>query len=91
MYKGSKKTVLVFKSRDGGMFDEAHFIVKEDLDAKEEDIVKEANRIICEYGSYKARDKKIKKGKSGTFWYIWGLFSGFGAFALCLVLSQLLV
>ena len=81
MYKGSKKTVLVFKGRDNRIFDEAHFIVKDDITTPDEDIVKEANRIISEYGSYTSQRKtNRKKEKNSTFWYICGLMSGCAVF-----------
>ena len=52
MYKGSRKQVMVIKGT-GGIFDEAHFIVNDNNGNRvsEDDMVKEANRIIAEYRS----------------------------------------
>ena len=90
MYKGSKKTVLVFKGKERGLFDEAHFIVREDHSATEEDILKEANRIISEYGNYSVKRKAShKKEKSSMFWYIWGLISGCAGFIICAIVCNI--
>ena len=93
MYRGSKKTVLVFKGKDSRIFDEAHFIVREDLSCvKDEDIMKEANRIISEYGNYTHKYKNSKKReKSSIFWYIWGLISGFVGFITASIICNLIM
>ena len=90
MYRGSKKTVLVFKGKDSRIFDEAHFIVREGLSSvQDEDITREANRIISEYGSYAQNRKSAnKKEKSSMFWYIWGLISGFFGFIISAVICN---
>ena len=74
MYKGSKKQVMVIKGRGEGIFDEAHFILG-DNSACEEDMVKEANRIIAEYRDYRLPQANKSKQKGATFWYICGLSS----------------
>lgn len=92
MYKGSKKTILVFKGgKDSRIFDEAHFIVKDNISEDENDIVKEANRIISEYGNYSVSHKSKKRAEKGsTFWYIWGLISGISFFCICMILCNLI-
>lgn len=91
MYRGSKKTVLVFKGKDRSIFDEAHFIVRENISAPEDDIIKEANRIIAEYGNYKVNTrKKGKKEKGNIFWYITGLICGLATFSLSAVILRVL-
>ena len=90
MYKGRKKTVLVFKG-DSRIFDEAQFIVREDNGAGDEDILKEANRIISEYGNYTSTCKKTTKNKNGsTFWYIMGLVSGGAGAIISMIAFNLL-
>ena len=93
MYRGSKKTVLVFKGKDSRIFDEAHFIVRENLSSLEdEDITKEANRIISEYGMYTQNHKLAKKKeKNSIFWYIWGIISGSVLFILAGALCKLIL
>jgi len=91
MYRGSKKTVLVFKGQDRSIFDEAHFIVRENISAPDDDIIKEANRIIAEYGDYKLKGQKSKKKeKSSIFWYISGIISGIILITLSAVILLIL-
>lgn len=92
MYRGSKKTVLVFKGQDRSVFDEAHFIVRENISAGEDDIIKEANRIIAEYGDYKVRsERRHKKEKGSLFWYITGLICGIAFFSLSTLICKVLM
>lgn len=90
MYKGSRKQVMVIKGTNGGIFDEAHFIVN-DNSVTEEDMVKEANRIIAEYRSYNINEKNKKTTKGSTFWYISGLISGFLGVICCLLVISLIL
>ncbi len=91
MYRGSKKTVLVFKGRDSKIFDEAHFIVKDNTGAREEDIIKEANRIISEYGNCNGvNSARTKKERGNLYWYVWGLVSGIFMFSLSSLLLSLI-
>ena len=95
MYKGSRKQVMVIKGT-GGIFDEAHFIVNDNNGNRvsEDDMVKEANRIIAEYrscgiGGTEGKGRRANRGS--TFWYISGLVSGFlGVLCCLLVISAIL-
>lgn len=92
MYKGSRKQVMVIKGT-GGIFDEAHFIVNDNNGNRvsEDDMVKEANRIIAEYRSCEIAGKSSKVNRGSTFWYISGLVSGFlGVLCCLLVISTIL-
>lgn len=55
--KTFRKDLVVIKDLDGGVIDEAFFFLKDGASADEEEIVREANRII-------ERSKHIKAIKS---------------------------
>ena len=57
MLKGAQKRMIVVKTQDSRVFEEAYFVMRTDSAASGEDMVSEANRIIekcCE----KRRDKR---------------------------------
>ena len=57
MLKGAQKKMIVVKTQDSKVFEEAYFVMRTDTAASGEDMVSEANRIIekcCE----KRRDKR---------------------------------
>ena len=57
MLKGAQKRMIVVKTQDSRVFEEAYFVMRTDTAASGEDMVSEANKIIercCE----KRRDRK---------------------------------
>ncbi|MBR3879045.1 MAG: hypothetical protein IKJ24_02870 [Clostridia bacterium] len=59
MLKGAQKKMIVVKTQDSRVFEEAYFVMRTDTSASGEDMVSEANRIIercCE----KRRDRRRK-------------------------------
>ena len=74
MLKGINKRVIIIKNPESEIFEEAYFIVKNKsifTQAKENDMVLEANRIISDYSRQqkvavnKSGDNKIKSSKIG--------------------------
>ena len=57
MIRGAQKKVVVIKTADSKIFEEAYFVLKKDRGADGGDMVKEANRII---ESFEESDKKEK-------------------------------
>ena len=73
MIKGSHRQMIVIRTSDSRYFDEAYFVLRKDLKpsrASQEDILREANRLLSE------RVPKDKRIKSPTF-FRW-LFFGVG-------------
>ena len=59
MLKGAQRRMIVVKTQDSRVFEEAYFVMRADMPATSEDMVGEANRIIsncCE----KRRDRARK-------------------------------
>ena len=75
--RGTQRRVIYLKNTGSDMFDEAYFVIKEnaprtDMSAGENDLIKEADRIINEHiGS------KIKKFKGNLLKDISILLTGF--------------
>jgi len=46
MLKGAQKRMIVLKTQDSRVFEEAYFVMRTDTAASGEDMVSEANRII---------------------------------------------
>lgn len=44
--RGYRKNLVVFKNLDDGVISEAMFLLRDGADAKDDDIIKEADRII---------------------------------------------
>lgn len=83
MYKGSRKSILVFKGDGKTLFNEAQFIIDEDKTQNSDDIIKEANRIIAEYtSSGKGSQKNTSKNTLPLMMLALGFIIGF---ALCLL------
>ena len=59
MLKGAQKRMIVVKTQDSRIFEEAYFVMRTDVAASGEDMVSEANKIIdkcCE-----KRREKVKR------------------------------
>ncbi|MBQ8474856.1 MAG: hypothetical protein IJ499_04265 [Clostridia bacterium] len=73
MIKGCKKNMIHITDIGSPFFEEAYFIVRRggDIEAKEEDIVKEATRI-ANLGSEHYRTKLSKKKRVNAVFFVYG-------------------
>lgn len=60
MIKGAQKRMIVVKTADSEIFEEAYFVLRKSNTGEGEDMVREANRIIEESGT---RRKKSTSGR----------------------------
>ena len=76
MIKGAQKRMIVVKTGDSAIFEEAYFVMRRESSAGRLDMIAEANRIIDECGGLrkKGKNKRLK----GLLLSI-GLFLGGGA------------
>lgn len=91
MLRGAKKNMIVVRTRDSRMFEEAYFVMRRNAGttaADELDMLWEANRILestlppSAHESNRA-DKKLRPGiLRGLLWYGIGLCSGGGLVGL---------
>ena len=87
LLKGARRRMVIVRSNDSKLFEEAHFILREDhTEAPLVELLEEANRIVEK--SRFPMPKKVKKGKNLQF--ALGLFTGAIIEALGLVLFLLL-
>ncbi len=61
MIKGTQKKMIVLKTSDSALFEEAYFVVRHDGVAKGEDMIAEANRIIECCGNKRREHNRISK------------------------------
>ncbi len=90
MLRGAKKNMIVIRTRDSRMFEEAYFVMRRDtgVSVNEADMLFEANRIL-ENASPRA-DSRPSEAKSahhtgfwrGALWFGAGLLSGGGGIGL---------
>ena len=57
MLKGAQKKMIVIKTSDSDIFEEAYFVVKGGVERSRPDMVSEANRIIDGCGEKRGREK----------------------------------
>lgn len=98
MLRGSQKKMIVVRTRDSRLFEEAYFVMRRDADrgvtgakdADELDMLWEANRIL-ESSLQKSRGSSLSAGQSpapkwglwrGLVWFGMGLLSGGGIMGL---------
>jgi hypothetical protein len=62
MIKGAQKRMIVMKTSESEVFEEAYFVLRRECDRRGDDIVEEANRII-----EKCDMKKIGNRRKGFF------------------------
>ena len=88
MIKGAQKKMIVVKTAESAVFEEAYFVLRRDSIAEEEDMVREASRIIESHGMKKRRRDGIKL--SGIIIslaaFLAGIFFGGGAAVLAVLL-----
>lgn len=63
MLKGAQKKMIVIKTSDSDIFEEAYFVVKGGVERSRPDMVSEANRIIDGCGE-KRRERKSRDMKA---------------------------
>ncbi len=84
MLKGAQKRMIVIKTADSAIFDEAHFLLKPNFDGEEMDMVAEAEKIVRARTS--AYDKKTAEGGERlVFSLLGGAVGFFLGFLLCLL------
>ena len=60
MIRGAQKRIVVMKTADSAIFDEAYFVLKKGREASDGDMVREANRIIDEADGARGPEKGHK-------------------------------
>ena len=79
IYKGCQKRMIMLKNTGSELFEEAYFILKESKNgslANENDMIKEANRIVCD--NHIITDRKNKRTWPPLLYYLLGVLSGIG-------------
>lgn len=87
MIKGAQKRMIVVKTSDSSIFEEAYFVLRKDSLGGGEDMVAEANRIIEDNGG---RGKKKESGMRSVILSVvcfaaGGAFGGAVACLLCIL------
>ncbi len=85
IYKGCQKRMIMLKNTGSDIFEEAYFILKENKNrgyTSENDMIKEANRIVSDNNIVIKKDKKIEKNRAPIFFYLLGTLSGIGLYGL---------
>lgn len=76
MFRGCQKKIIKLKNTGSGLFDEAYFILKDAAADSpyitETDMIKEANRIICDNSVIKNCGKPPVKLPALLLWFIAG-------------------
>lgn len=88
IYKGTQKKMIMLKNTGSEYFEQAYFIIRDECSrasnqsCTENDMIKEANRIISETfasnGSF-SKETKRRFVNSKRFWYVAGLLCGTAA------------
>ena len=64
MVKGCQKTVIFLKNTESDFFEEAYFVLTDDLyDYSDGDLIAEANRIIENVGEARMKKRAFRKEK----------------------------
>jgi hypothetical protein len=74
MIKGAQKKMIVLKTSDSAVFEEAYFVLRRESRDFDEDMVREANRIIEDGGG--RRSSKRKRISKGWIYGMAGFLSG---------------
>ena len=75
MIRGAQKNMIVIKTADSDLFEEAYFVLRREKSVKNRDIVSEANRIIEASGEIK-RSSDVKKEMKTLFFAAGCFFCG---------------
>lgn len=77
MIKGCQKKIIFIKDTGSELFDEAYLVMKPRAQgAKENDVLKEAHRILSEAQGNDGKKKKEQKSFGGFFKFTSGLLLG---------------
>lgn len=75
--KGTQRKIIFLKSTKSKRFDEAYFVLKDDLINDDEDeILKEAEKILFSAEGCKKKREKKRLSFKGAFLFSLGLFCG---------------
>ncbi len=86
MIKGCQKKIVFIKDTGSELFDEAYLVMKPKAQgAKENDVLKEAHRILNEAQGSSSDKKSDKNGFSSFFKFTSGLLTG-AIIAFCITL-----
>ncbi len=81
--KGTQRKIIFLKSTKSKRFDEAYFVLKDDLINDDEDeILKEAERILFSAESCKRKKEKRRLSFKGLFLFSLGILVGTSLLAL---------
>ena len=88
MIRGAQKKMIVVKTAESEVFEEAYFVLRRESLAEEADMVREASRIIESHDMKKRRvdGAKIKTLILGTAFFLTGVLCGGGTVALAILL-----
>lgn len=99
MLRGSQRKMIVVRTRDSRLFEEAYFVMRRDAEEREaatdgEDMLWEANRLLESSMAGMGRDtlppsRPLPQGLrfvGGLFWFMGGLLTGGGIASLLWVL-----
>ncbi len=99
MIRGAQKRMIVLRTRDSRVFEEAYFVMRREAEgdgASEQDMIREANRILerslprDQFTSAPPSQTNSKTRWGGFFWFAVGLLCGGGSTGiLCLLLFLL--
>lgn len=99
MIRGAQKRMIVLRTRDSRVFEEAYFVMRREAEgdgASEQDMIREANRILerslprDQFTSAPSAQTNSKTRRGGFFWFTVGLLCGGGSTGiLCLLLHLL--
>ena len=90
MLRGAQKHMIVIRTRDSRVFEEAYFVIRRDADraaADESDMLWEANRILetaapRPRGETPLREEEGRGLLRGLVWFLIGLITGGGGIGL---------
>ena len=88
MIKGAQKKMIVVKTAESEVFEEAYFVLRRECLAAEADMVREASRIIDSHGVKKRGRERARLGGLvvGSAAFLTGALCGGGAVALAVLL-----
>ncbi len=99
MIRGAQKRMIVVRTRDSRVFEEAYFVMRREAEgdgASEQDMIREANRIL-ERSLPRERlvpappaQTRPKARRGGFFWFTAGLLCGGGSTGILFLLLHLL-
>ena len=63
MIKGAQKKMIVVKTGDSRLFEEAYFVLRRDADERNGDMVAEADRIISLCGGKRGKRRRVSSSE----------------------------